>query len=427
MKRLIIFFGLLLPGFLYGAIDPAASHGDTLLASFEAASTHWRSVIVPAAMWVFGALITIDLVIEFGKIAMSGKVDFSDFIPPLIQKTLMIGFFMMLFQYSDWLATIPDSFSQLGDTASGETVDPDNIIAAALKIVLSLMEGLSVYHLIDSITLFFSAIIILIAFGLMAAHLIMAYIKSYVMLALAPLVFSLAGLTQTRQMAYNPIFANIKVGAEILLLKLFLGLSITMMHDFAAHVDNDNGSIFVMIIMSIVMASVVHMTSSIVEALFSGTVAQTSTAGLGTAAAVAGGAMGAAKGAAGMGSAVKAAASLSSSQGATGMSKVSQTMKNLGGAVMNDIGRSMAGQNRGGSMGGRMAHEMSEGKFAHAAVNATKASTSSSQDVGSAPQSGKSDGEGTSNTKNDQLKVGSTTITQTVGSVTTSETTNKYL
>jgi P-type conjugative transfer protein TrbL len=364
MKRLIIFFGLLLPGFLYGAIDPAASHGDTLLASFEAASMHWRSVIVPAAMWVFGALITIDLVIEFGKIAMSGKVDFSDFIPPLIQKTLIIGFFMMLFQYSDWLATIPDSFAQLGDQASGETVDPDNIIANALKIVLSLMEGLSVYHLIDSITLFFSAIIILIAFGLMAAHLIMAYIKSYVMLALAPLVFSLAGLTQTRQMAYNPIFANIKVGAEILLLKLFLGLSITMMHDFAAHVDNDNGSIFVMIIMSIVMASVVHMASGIVEALFSGTVAQTSTAGLGTAAAVAGGmaagAMGAAKGAAGMGAAVKAASNLAKEQRAGGDSSAS-TMKNLKSAFKDDFKRSMSGENHGGTMGGRMAFKNSSG------------------------------------------------------------------
>lgn len=364
MKRLIILVGLLLltPGLLYGAIDPASSHGDTLLSSFEAASVHWRSVIVPAAMVVFGLLITADLVLEFGKIAMSGKVDWSDFIPPLIQKTLMIGFFMMLFQHSDWLATIPDSFSQLGDTASGETVDPDNIIAAALKIVLSLMKGLSAFHLIDSITLFFSAIIILIAFGLMAAHLIMAYIKSYVMLALAPLVFSLAGLTHTRQIAFNPIMANIKVGAEILLLKLFLGLSITMMHDFAANVDNDNGSIFVMIIMSIVMASVVHMASGIVEALFSGTVAQTSTAGLGTAAAVAGGmaagAMGAAKGAAGFGAAVKAASNFAKEQQASG-NKSASTWGNFKQAFKEDIKRSMSGENHGGSMGGRMAFKNS--------------------------------------------------------------------
>lgn len=386
MKRLLIIFGVLFltPAFLYGAINPASSHGDTLLASFETASTHWRSVIVPAAMVVFGFLITADLVLEFGKIAMSGKVDFSDFIPPLIQKTLMIGFFMMLFQHSDWLATIPDSFSQLGDTASGETVDPDNIIAAALKIVLSLMKGLTAFHLIDSITLFFSAIIILIAFGLMAAHLIMAYIKSYVMLALAPLVFSLAGLTQTRQIAFNPIMANIKVGAEILLLKLFLGLSITMMHDFAANVDNDNGSIFVMIIMSIVMASVVHMASSIVEALFSGTVAQTSTAGLGTAAAVAGGMAGAVGGAIGAGAAVKAASNLAKEQRAGGDSSAS-TFKNLRSAFANDIQRSMAGENiGGGSMGARMAFKHSSDSSLMAQTKAMQGTGSSKADVSKA-------------------------------------------
>lgn len=364
MKRLIILVGLLLlsPGFLYGAIDPASSHGDTLLASFEAASLHWRSVIVPAAMVVFGLLLTADLVLEFGMIALSGKVDWSDFIPPLIKKTLMIGFFLMLFQHSDWLATIPASFSQLGDTASGQSVDPDNIIAAALKIVLSLVKGITVFHLVDSLALLFSAIIILIAFGLMAAHLIMTYIKTYVLIALAPLVFSLAGLSQTRQMAYNPIIALIKAGAELLLLKLFLGLSITMMHDFAVNVDNDDGSIFVMIIMSIVMASVVHMAAGIVEALFSGSVAQNSTAGFGTAAAVAGGmaagAMGAAKGAAGFGAAIKAASSLAKEQRASGDTTAS-TMKNLKSAFKDDFKRSMSGENHGGTMGGRMAFKNS--------------------------------------------------------------------
>lgn len=364
MKRYIILFGLILlsPGFLYGAIDPAGNPGDALLASFANASAHWRSVIVPSAKVVFGLLITADLVLEFGFIAMSGKVDFSDFIPPLIKKTLMIGFFLMLFQHSDWLATIPASFSQLGDTASGVSVDPDNIISSALQIVLSLVQGISLLHLVDSLALLFSAIIILIAFGLMAAHLIMTTIKTYVLLALAPLVFSLAGLSQTRQMAYNPIIALIKAGAELLLLKLFLGLSITMMHDFAVNVDNDDGSIYVMIIMSIVMASVVHMAAGIVEALFSGSVAQNSTAGLGTAAAVAGGmaagAMGAAKGAAGFGAAVKAASSLAKEQRASGDTTAS-TMKNLKSAFKDDFKRSMSGENHGGSMGGRMAFKNS--------------------------------------------------------------------
>lgn len=373
MKRLIILFGLflLLPGFLYGSVDTASS-GHILLSSFESASAHWRDVIVPYAKAVFIVLITMDLVLEFAPIAMSGQLEFGTIMTALFRKIMTIGFFLMLFQFSDWFASIPKSFAQIGDTASGTTVDPDNIIAAALSIVLALVKGLSLFHVADSIALFFSALVILMAFGLMAAHLIMVYVKIYVISALAPLVYSLAGLTQTRQIAYNPIMAIIKAGTELLLLKLFLGLSITMMHDFGTNVQNDDGSVFVMIIMSIVMASVVHMAPGIVEALFSGTVAQNSTAGFGTAASVSGGVAAGATSVAGGLAAVKAASSMASSQGATGMGKVSQTMKNLGGAAMDDIKRSMAGENRGGSMGGRMASSMDVKNEAQQAANKTK-------------------------------------------------------
>lgn len=343
MKRIIILFGLLLltPGFLYGAIDTATT-GHTLLASFEAASVHWRETIISAAQWMFWGLLTLDLVIEFGFLAVGGQLSFEAIFAPVMRKILMIGFFLMLFQHSDYLATIPASFSQLGDTAAGVPVDPDNIIASALTIVGSLVDGLSAFHLADSIVLFFSALVILIAFGLMTAHLIMVYVKTYVFLAVAPLVFSLAGLSHTRQMAYNPIIAIIKAGMELFLLKIFLGLSITMMHDFAANIDNDNGSIFVMIIMSIVMASVVYMASGIVEAIMSGTVAQNSTAGLGVAAGVVGGAMAGAaaagKGGMGLHDAVKEA----KKQSANGQGS---TMGNLGRAIGEDFANTIRGKN----------------------------------------------------------------------------------
>lgn len=340
--RRVLFFGLLLlltPGFLYGAIDTATS-GHTLLASFETASKHWREIIIPAAQWMFWTLLSIDLVIEFGFLALSGQLDFGAIFAPLMRKVLMIGFFLMLFEHGDYLATIPASFSQLGDTAAGVPVDPDNIIASALSIVGSLADGVSVFHLADSITLFFSALIILIAFGLMTAHLIMVYVKTYVFLAIAPFVFSLAGLTQTRQIAYNPIMAIIKAGMELFLLKIFLGLTITMMQDFATNIDNDNGSIFVMIIMSIVMASVVHMVGGIVEAVMSGTVAQNSTSGLGVAAGVAGGAVAGAASAAKGGMKVYDAAKSAKQAAANGQgSTMGNLARSMGGGIADTIRR----------------------------------------------------------------------------------------
>lgn len=377
MKR-VFFLGLFLlltPGFLYGAIDTATS-GHTLLASFSTASEHWRETIIDTAQWMFWSLLVLDLLIEFGFLALNSQLSFDAIFTPLMRKVLMIGFFLMLFQHSDYLATIPASFSQLGDRAAGVPVDPDNIIAAALGIVGSLTDGLSAFHLADSIVLFFSALVILIAFGLMTAHLIMVYVKTYVFLAIAPLVFSLAGLNHTRQMAYNPIMAIIKAGMELFLLKIFLGLSITMMHDFAANIDNDNGSIFVMIIMSIVMASVVHMVSGIVEAVMSGTIAQNSTAGLGVAAGVAGGAVAGAAAAAKHGTGIASAAKAAK-----------QAAANSGGSAMGHFARAM-GNDMVDTIKGKNARNTTSG-FSRAA-DAMKADT---QSGGGSSRSSAGDGE----------------------------------
>ncbi|MDD4883056.1 P-type conjugative transfer protein TrbL [Sulfuricurvum sp.] len=369
MKKIILL--LLLPVFIFAAVSPDYQT-QSLLSGFETASTTWNSSFLAAAKYVFFSLVVIDFVIEFGFLALTGNLDFGSIFAPLIRKILTIGFFLMLFEHSDWIATIPKSLSQLGNTAGSSAVEVDSIFNYGIDIVADLWSRVSLLHLADAVLIAFTGIVLIIAFSLMAANLALTTIKMYAILAVAPLVFSLGGLGQTRQMAYNPIFAIIKVGMELLFLKLFLGLMITKMHEFAANVDTDNNSILTMTAMAVLMVSVVQMIPGFVESLLSGTLGSNSTAGFSTAAGVAGGMASGAMGAAGGISAVKAAASLAGSQGATGLGRVSQTMKNLGSSAMNDIGRSMAGQNRGGSMGGRMANEMKEGNFAHSAVNATK-------------------------------------------------------
>lgn len=373
MKGLIIL--LVLPVFLFAGIDPN-NQADSLLYPFMSASAHWRDTIVPYAMYVFWALVTIDFVIEFGLIAVGGKADWSDFIPLLIRKTLIIGFFLMLFQYSHWLSSIPQSFAQIGNAAAGVSVSPDNVLNNGIAIISKIWEGISVLDIGDSIMLALCGVVMLIAFGLMAAQLFMNYVKTYALLAVAPLVFSLAGFSQTRQIAVNPLLAIIKAGMELLILELYMGLAITKLTQYAANVDTDTNSVLAMAVTTVLIASVVHMVPGIVESLMSGTLGSNSTAGIGTlqsvAAGAVGGAMGAAKGAAGMGAAVKAASSLATEQRTAGDTTAS-TFKNLKSAFANDVKRSMAGGNYGGgTMGGRMANEMNEGKFAHSAVNATK-------------------------------------------------------
>lgn len=369
MKFILLF--LAVPVFLFAGIDPN-NQADSLLYPFISSGEAWRNTFIPAARWILIALATIDFVIEFGYMAAQGQVEFGAIMVSLIRKIMTIGFFLMLFEHGDWLATIPESFSQLANNASGVAVSPDNVLNNGIQIVKSVWDHVSIMNIGDSVMLVVSGAIMLIAFGLMAAQLFATYVKTYAILAIAPLVFSLGGLGFTRSYAANPIIAIIKAGLELMLIKLYMGFAVTKLTAFAAAVDTDTSSITAMVATSILLASVVHMVPGIVESVMNGSLGSNSTAGFSTAANVAGGMASAGKSAAGMASATKAAASLAGSQGATGLGRVSQTMKNLGSSAMNDIGRSMAGQNRGGSMGGRMANEMKEGNFARSAVNDTK-------------------------------------------------------
>lgn len=371
MKFILLF--LAVPVFLFAGIDPN-NQTDSLLYPFISSGEAWRNTFIPAARWVLITLAAIDFVIEFGYMAVAGQLEFGGIFVALIRKIMTIGFFLMLFEHGDWLATIPSSFSQLANNASGGVaVAPDTVLNNGQLIVKSIWDHVSIMNIGDSVMLVVSGAIMLIAFGLMAAQLMATYAKTYLLLAIAPLIFSLGGLSFTRSYAANPIIAIIKAGLELMLIKLFMAFAVTKLTQFAAAVDTDTSSITAMVGTSILLVSVVHMIPGIVESVMTGSLGSTSTAGLGTAASVAGGMAAGAKGAAGGVSAVKAAASLAGSQGATGLGKVSQTMKNLGSAAANDIRRSMSGGNYGGgTMGGRMANEMSQSSFAHSAVNATK-------------------------------------------------------
>ncbi|MDY0215039.1 MAG: P-type conjugative transfer protein TrbL [Bacilli bacterium] len=386
MKSFILILVLLLVSTsAFAGIDPNTNQANSLLSTFQSASNSWRAAVVPAAKYVFFSLVVIDFVLDFGFIALKDGLNFDAFFAPLMRKTLIVGFFLMLFQFSTWLASIPNSLAQIGNNAAGVAVSPDNILLYALKMVNTIWSGISVLAIGDSLVLVFAGIVLLVAFGLMGAQLFVTYVKMYALLAISPLIFSLAGLGQTRQMAVNPIFAIIKVGMELMLIKMFLGLTITKIQSFAANVDTDNSSVMTMIVVSILMVSVVMMIPSMVEAVANGSLGSNSTAGLSTARSMMSGATGAAAGAIGgaigMGAAVKAASALTKEQKAGGDSSAS-TFKNLRSALFSDVGRSMAGENYGGTMGGRMAF-----KHANAESLGTQKQAQKAVNDGVAPKS----------------------------------------
>ena len=284
--------------FLWGEVS-TDNQAQGLLAIFEAAKAGWVANIVPAALWLFWILVIIDWIWTFGMMAIKGT-DLSEILATTIQKILIIGLFLMLFQFTTWLDTIPQSFSQLADNANGlaTPIQPDTILEQGFTIVGTIWESISIFDSPgDSIGLMISGLVILLAFIIMTAMFFVVLVKIYLLTVGAYIVLALGGLGYTRSTGINPLIAIFKAGLELFFIKLLLGFSLNTINTMAANVGTDNNSIMAMIGVSLLIAALVSMVNGLVESLTYGTLGTNGTLPYATKSAMQGAGVGAVGGA----------------------------------------------------------------------------------------------------------------------------------
>ncbi|MDD2399622.1 MAG: P-type conjugative transfer protein TrbL [Sulfurovum sp.] len=324
MKKvsLLVFGILLLSDFAFGDVS-TNNNAQGILEIFSSNASAWISSIIPYAKSLFWYLVVADWVWTFGLMALKGT-DFNEIMAGVIQKVLIIGFFMIMFQYTSWLDTIPQSFGQMANSISGVSIQPDTILEQGYGIVAKIWEGTSWFDSPgDSLGLMIAGVIILMAYIVMTAMLFMVLVKLYLLIVGAYFMLALGGFGYTRTMGVTAIIAVFKAGLELFFLKLLLGISLSVINQMAANVGTDNNSVMAMIGTSILIAYLTTMVSGLVESLTNGTLGGNSNlAGSvknsmqGAAQGAMGGAIGAASGVA----AAKAAAELSQAASVTGTS-----------------------------------------------------------------------------------------------------------
>ena len=89
-----------------------------------------------------------------------------------------------------------------------------------------------------------------------------------------------AALQQTRHWAINGVTSLLKIGLELLMIKLIIGLSITTIMQFANNAsNNDNQSLIYLVILVLSLFSLAKMVHSMVESFFTGFAANNSNFG----------------------------------------------------------------------------------------------------------------------------------------------------
>ncbi|OCR86409.1 conjugal transfer protein TrbL, partial [Campylobacter fetus subsp. testudinum] len=136
-KLFVIFILLSIPNLVFGVDTP-----DSVFNLLGNGLQGWIPTVKSAALYVFFALATIDLVWTFGIQALRG-FEIGEFLATLVKKVIFIGVMIFLFNVDFWLKLLFESFSQLATNVSGGLkIGPNNIIESAFKVVLSILKTL---------------------------------------------------------------------------------------------------------------------------------------------------------------------------------------------------------------------------------------------------------------------------------------------
>jgi len=272
MKKIswIFFVVFLFSNFAYAEVS-TNNNAQGILQIFEANADIWNAYIIPYAYSLFYYLVVADWVYTFSMMALRGT-DFNEIMAGMIQKVFIIGFFMIMFNYTYWIDLIPKSFAQMANSMTSVQVHPDTVLEQGYKIVGKLWEGTSWFSSPgDSLGLVLAGVIILLGFIVMTAQLFMVKVKLYFLILGSYFMLALGGFGYTRTMGISGIIAVFKAGLELFFITLILGFSLVVIQQMAANVGTDNNSVMGMIGTSILIAYLTSMVGGLVESLTNGT------------------------------------------------------------------------------------------------------------------------------------------------------------
>jgi type IV secretion system protein TrbL len=350
---------------------------DNIATTYKTAATGWTGTLLSYANRLFMLLATIELAWSFAVWALD-KNEFQSFISAVAKKIMWIGiFYALLLNGPVWIPLIIDSFVGAGSTAGGSGgLSPSEVFTTGLDNAATMLEGIKNMSLWDDFASIvisgLSAIIIVLAFAVIAGQLLVALVESYIAISAGLLFLGFGGSRWTTDFVQKFIGYAVATGVKLFMLYLIIGIGNTQAQSWKAMLATIStpGVPVFNIILTVLGGSVLLMFMAIqIPAMAASMLAGSPTLTAGGAATTAGmvgagivgaGAAGAAstlsaaKSAGGVASATKAAWGESGAQGASGLGRAVSTLGNMGTSAARDSSNRMADA-IAPTKGGRMA------------------------------------------------------------------------
>jgi type IV secretion system protein TrbL len=203
-----------------------------IVRDYESISAAWFSALFPIAQAVFWTLVLIELVWS----AIWWAVDREDglgVVTALLRKVLSIGFFYALLINNNWIRAVIHGFSLAGSTAAGlPDLNPSSVFDQGLALATKVFTAPNELGLLDkifpSIVATFCAVIVIVAYAIIAAQLLVALVESYIVIGGGVLLLGFSGSRWTKFFSERYLSYVASVGVKLFVLYLIMGIGMSI-------------------------------------------------------------------------------------------------------------------------------------------------------------------------------------------------------
>lgn len=269
---------LFLPLIAQAAGSTGNQSAGSVITAFADAIKDFQNAIDAAAKILFFALLAVEIPVAALKKTLGGDSweDWMFFIPKVLFAPLFFG--TMMIGANKYLSGIIISFKNVGESGSG-TFSATNILSEGWTLAKSIVSNVGITDALENpliaLTILLAAVLLMCAFAICAAQVVLAYIESQIVIAVSPIYFAFGALVFTREWATKVFSHSVATGTKILIV-MMLGTAMNKLGaSWIADLQSENllqnsGRAFEIIGLSIMMIYLALHVPSIAAAIMSG-------------------------------------------------------------------------------------------------------------------------------------------------------------
>lgn len=200
-----------------------------IIGRFVTAMQGWEPVLLPHATNIFWFLVTVSMVVTFGKLALQ-KADMQEFVREGMMFIVTTGIFWALLGYGTNIAMdFINSLRQMAGTVTGlgPKIDPQTILDVGIKVLMDAKDAFEMRHPWVSLVALIVAFLVLVLCALIAMNMMLLIVSSLVLVYAGVIVLGFGGSRWTSEIAINYYKSAIGMGLKLMVMSLIVSIGVT--------------------------------------------------------------------------------------------------------------------------------------------------------------------------------------------------------